>query len=177
MSILIRMAEDRDLEQVSSIENECFPKAEAASYQSLKERLAAFKTSFLVAEEDGVVIGFINGCITQKRKLIDELYESTHLHDEAAPNQMVFGLAVQPEEQKRGIASQLMKAYIAQAARYHKALITLTCKKRLIPFYEHFGYRCEGKSASVHGGVCWYDMTLFLEQEGMHDEQEKNGLL
>ena len=100
MRILIRTAEGRDLEQVSSIENECFPKAEAASYQSLKERLAAFKTSFLVAEEDGAVIGFINGCITQKRKLIDELYESTHLHDEAAPNQMVFGLAVQPEEQR-----------------------------------------------------------------------------
>ena len=36
----------------------------------------------------------------------------------------------------------------------------LTCKEGLIPFYEAFGYRNLGVSASVHGGAMWYDMVL-----------------
>ena len=36
----------------------------------------------------------------------------------------------------------------------------LTCKAALIPYYERFGYRNKGISASVHGGAVWYDMVL-----------------
>ena len=43
--------------------------------------------------------------------------------------------------------------------RGRKGLI-LTCKEGLIPFYEAFGYRNLGVSASVHGGAMWYDMVL-----------------
>ena len=40
-----------------------------------------------------------------------------------------------------------------------KGLI-LTCKEGLIGFYEQFGYKNMGISASVHGGAVWYDMIL-----------------
>lgn len=36
----------------------------------------------------------------------------------------------------------------------------LTCKERLIPYYERFGFRNEGLSASTHGGETWYQMRL-----------------
>lgn len=165
MEIVIRPAEAKDLEKIVYIESCCFPAAEAATYNSLKERLAAFKQSFLVAEKDNELLGFINGCITEQQKITDELFESTKLHDEAAPCQMIFGLAVHPDAQHRGIASLLMEAFIVQARKGKRERITLTCKEQMLSFYEKFGYQDEGKSASVHGGACWYDMTLFLENE------------
>lgn len=163
MKMVIRLAKESDLDRIIEIEGNCFPLAEAATASSLSARLKAFEYSFLVAEKAGKIVGFVNGCVTQKRKLMDELYESTKLHDDAAPNQMIFGLAVSPEEQHQGIASLLMKDFIVRAKNRRKKLITLTCKERLIPFYEQFGYKNEGKSTSMHGGVCWYDMTLFLD--------------
>ena len=36
----------------------------------------------------------------------------------------------------------------------------MTCKDRLIGFYERQGYRLLGLSRSVHGGAVWYDMIL-----------------
>ena len=44
-------------------------------------------------------------------------------------------------------------------AKGRKGLI-LTCKDRLIHYYEKFGYKNMGVSASVHGGAVWYDMLL-----------------
>ena len=146
MPITIRPAGTADLDAVAAIEEACFPAAEAAT-----------------REKEGIPVGFINGCVTAQRILTDDLYESTVHHDDAAANMMVFGLDVIPKEQHHGIAAQLMQTYIALAKERHKALITLTCKKRLISFYEQFGYVCEGKSTSIHGGAVWYNMTMYLK--------------
>lgn len=162
MNLHIRQATPADFAAVTTIEARCFPPAEGASQEVLRERLQAFTTSFFVAENQGHVVGFINGCITNQDKLTDDLYESTHKHDLAGSNMMVFGLDVLPEQQHQGIAQQLMTAYIAAGHRLGKKAIILTCKKHLIPFYEQFGYVCHGQSASTHGGVVWYDMVLRL---------------
>ena len=162
MEIAIRAATPADLDCVTAIEAACFPVAEAATRHSLQQRLDAFRYSFLVAEKEGKVIGFINGCVTAKDELTDDLYESTALHDDAAPNVMVFGLDVLPEEQHHGVAAALMKAYIDAAKTRDKKKIILTCKERLIHFYEQFGYECRGRSGSTHGGAVWYDMVLPL---------------
>ena len=55
-----------------------------------------------------------------------------------------------------------MEEYIARARAAGKRRIVLTCKEGLIPYYEKFGYQNRGVSASVHGGVVWYDMELIL---------------
>ncbi|MFA6849747.1 MAG: GNAT family N-acetyltransferase [Selenomonadaceae bacterium] len=162
MDITIRPAVSNDLERIVYIENSCFPEKEAADYESLQERLAAFKKSFLVAEKEHKVIGFINGCVAKQKKITDELYHSTTLHDDTAPCQMVFSLAVHPSVQHQGIASLLMEKFIEQTKKRNKDSMALTCKKQLIPFYEQFGYLCEGKSSSLHGDACWYDMTMVL---------------
>lgn len=81
MNIAIRQGTLQDLDAVTMIESICFPPAEGATRDSLRDRLAAFTTSFLVAELDGQLIGFINGCITNQDTLTDDLYESTAKHD------------------------------------------------------------------------------------------------
>lgn len=162
MTIAIRPAQLSDLDAVALIESRCFPPAEGATKEALRERLQAFTTSFFVAVAGNTVIGFINGCITDQKTLTDDLYESTRKHDPAGANMMVFGLDVLPARQHQGIAQQLMKTYIAAGRKLGKKAIILTCKKRLIPFYEQFGYVCHGQSASTHGGVVWYDMVLRL---------------
>lgn len=163
MSITIRPATIDDLENVNRIESECFPEAEAATYDSLKRRLRDFKTSYLVAEKNGRIVGHVNGCVTKETHLIDELYSSNDLHDEAAPNQMIFGLATDPKEQHQGIASKLMKAYIDVAKEHNRESIILTCKDHLIPFYCSFGFKDKGISNSTHGGVQWHEMVLTLK--------------
>ena len=51
MEINIRAARMADLNRVVYIEQQCFPKAEAATYERLSERIRFFVDSFLVAEK------------------------------------------------------------------------------------------------------------------------------
>ena len=77
--------------------------------------------------------------------------------------QSIFGLDVIPEYQHHGLASRLMRHMIEETKKRGKQGLILTCKDRLIGFYETFGYRNLGVSESVHGGAVWYDMILELE--------------
>ena len=57
MDIIIRQALLKDLDTISKVEAICFPKAEAATRESLKQRLNTFSESFFVAEKDKKIIG------------------------------------------------------------------------------------------------------------------------
>ena len=75
---------------------------------------------------------------------------------------MLFGVGTLPSRQHQGFAGRLMKQVIRDAKAQGRRGIVLTCKEKLIPFYEQFGFVKEGKSESVHGGVVWYQMRLKL---------------
>jgi len=158
--IIIRPAIADDVVKIAYIEEKCFPPAEAASLKSFLERFMAFPECFFVAELDGKVVGHINGCITDSPKLPDELYHNTSLHRPNGAWQTVFGIAVLPEYQHRGIARALMGHFINTAKKQKKAGLILTCKDEKIGFYESFGYVNEGVSESSHGGAKWNDMVL-----------------
>lgn len=158
----IRQATLEDLEAVTYVEAQAFPPKEAASKESFKGRLGVFTESFLVGELNGEIVALIDGCISEERFITDKLYESNAWHSIAAPNMMVFGIAVLPKHQKKGFGTQMMEAFIALGKAHKKVLITLSCKKHMIPFYEQFGYQLDGLSESNHGGATWYDMTLYL---------------
>ncbi|MCI6886583.1 MAG: GNAT family N-acetyltransferase [Lachnospiraceae bacterium] len=162
MDIRIRQVTPEDLDAVTHVEAVCFPEAEAATRESLEQRIAAFPESFFVAEKDGEIIGFINGCVTDERTIRDEMFEDAGLHNPNGAYQSIFGLDVLPEYQHHGLASRLMRHLIADAREKGRKGLILTCKDRLIGFYETFGYRSLGISASVHGGAVWYDMILEL---------------
>lgn len=158
----IRTIRPQDIPQAAAVEAACFPTAEAAGPAAIAARAAAFPGHFWVAEEGGEVIGFVNGFVTDSPVIRDEMYEDASLHNPAGRYQAVFGLDVLPTWQGRGIARQLLSTLIDAARRQGRAGVILTCKKRMIPFYEKFGFECQGLSGSVHGGAAWYDMLLPL---------------
>ncbi len=158
----IRQAEPGDIEMIIKIETTCFPVAEAADEAAFRSRYAVFPENFFVAEENGMVVGFINGCTTDKPELPDILYEDAGLHNANGAYQTVFGLDVLPEYRRRGVAEALLNHLIQVSKERKKKGMVLTCKEHLIHYYEKFGFVCRGKSASVHGGAVWNDMVLIF---------------
>lgn len=156
----IRQVTIDDLDLVAKVEKICFPNSEAASKESLEQRINVFASSFFVAEIDGEIIGFINGCITNETTIFDELYKDSSLHIPDGYYQTIFGLDVMPEYQNQGIAAKLMNYMIKTSKESGRKGVILTCKKKLIHYYEKFGYVNKGLSKSVHGGAEWYDMIL-----------------
>ena len=161
MDYTIRNVKIEDLDQVTEVEALCFPAAEAAVEASFRQRIETFPDSFFVAEDEtGRIIGFINGCVTDERTIRDEMFEDSGLHHTEGLYQSVFGLDVIPEFRRQGVAADLMNRLMQEAKARGKKGMILTCKDRLIHYYEKFGYRNLGLSASVHGGAVWYDMLL-----------------
>ena len=149
-----------DLDVLVSIENECFPPAEAATKESFADRLKIYPNHFWVLKLDSKIIGFINGMVTNDLTISDEMFEHAGLHCETGDWQAVFGLDVLPEYRRNGYAARLMEQLIADAKHQNRKGCILTCKEYLINYYEKFGYRNYGVSSSVHGGEVWYDMRL-----------------
>lgn len=160
MTDKIRQVTMEDLEPVTQVESVCFPAAEAAGRETFRARINSFPDSFFVAEIDGEIVGFINGAVTENRTIEDQMFEDASLHDPSGSYQSIFGLDVVPKWQHKGIAGELMNYLIEDARRRGRKGLILTCKDKLIGFYEKFGYRNLGISKSVHGGALWYDMIL-----------------
>ncbi|MCP2028451.1 ribosomal protein S18 acetylase RimI-like enzyme [Flavobacterium sp. HSC-32F16] len=149
-----------DLAAINEIENACFPPNEAAGLHRISNRLDVFPQHFWLLEDHGQILGFINGMVTSNKRLIDEMFNNTGLHNENEKWQAVFGLAVSPEYQKKGYAGKLIHHLIAKSKEQNRAGITLTCKDYLISYYQKFGFEDLGISASVHGGEVWHDMLI-----------------
>lgn len=161
MDYHIRTVTMKDLQAVTAVEAECFPAAEAAGAEAFQARIAAFPECFFVAEEEnGRLIGMINGAVTDRKTICDEMFEDAGLHRPDGAYQSIFGLDVIPERRCQGVAAALMEHMIQSAREAGRKGVILTCKDRLIPYYEKFGYRSMGLSDSVHGGAVWYDMIL-----------------
>lgn len=160
--VTIRRVQPEDVERIAEIEALCFPEAEAAGLEAFSERIAAFSDCFLVAQTDSMIVGFINGCVTNSAFIYDELFHNTSHHIPDGKNLTVFGLDVIPEYRNQGIAAHLMNHFIQIAKETGRYSVILTCKKHLVHYYESFGYVNNGVSASTHGGSQWFDMTLML---------------
>ncbi|WP_276621916.1 GNAT family N-acetyltransferase [Sharpea azabuensis] len=158
--IKIEQAKAEDLKDIANIEAICFPQTEACGYEEFVKRYEVFRENFLVARKDDQIVGFINGNETSQRYLPDCFYSDASLHDPKGIYMTVFGIDVLPTNQHQGIASMLMHAYIDLARKKGKEGIILTCKDRLLPFYESFGYKKLQDSLSSHGGAKWNDMFL-----------------
>ncbi|ETI90372.1 GNAT family N-acetyltransferase [Clostridium butyricum] len=158
----IRLATKEDLNEIIKIESICFPEAEAAKESDFQKRFDAFKENFIIAEDNGKIIGFINGCTTDLPKLPDELYHNVQLHKKHGDYQTIFGLNVLPDYRRNGVAAQLMNYFIELSKERGKKGMVLTCKNHLIHYYEKFGFKHQGVSASEHGGAVWNDMVLIF---------------
>ena len=160
MDIKIRKVSAEDLNAVAEVEVRCFPESEAATKASFEKRIKVFPESFFVAEIEGKIIGFVNGCVINETAIYDELFHDATLHVPNGDYQTIFGLDVIPEYRSQGIAAQLMNHMIEVSKLKGRKGVVLTCKEKLIYYYSKFGFENKGVSKSEHGGSEWYDMIL-----------------
>ena len=156
----IRYGRMEDLTELAQIERACFPAAEAATEAELAARLRVYPDHFWVMEEGDRIVSFVNGMVTSEPTIRDELFANAALHDPNGAWQAIFGVNTLPEYRRRGFAGELLRAAERDARTAGRRGCILTCKDRLIHYYEALGYRPLGVSASVHGGAVWYDMRL-----------------
>ena len=157
----IRTAAMADLAAVTAVEAACFPPAEAATEQDFAQRLAVYPNHFwLLEDESGRLISFVNGLVTNEPSLRDEMYSDASFHDEGGDWQMIFGVATHPEYQRRGLAAQVLQRAIADCKAEGRTGLILTCKEKKLHYYAKFGFVSEGVSVSEHGGALWYQMRL-----------------
>ena len=157
----IRTATPTDLAAVTAVVAACFPAAEAATEADFAARLAAYSSHFwLLEEDDGTLVSFVDGMVSDEPTLRDEMYENAALHNEDGAWQMIFGVNTLPRYRRRGCAGMLLRRAIDDARAQGRRGCVLTCKEHLISYYETFGFVNEGVSQSTHGGAVWYDMRL-----------------
>ena len=154
----IRTATLKDLDAVSAVEAACFPAAEAATPAEFAERLRYYGSHFWLMFDREKLIGFVDGMVTDRADLTDDLYAQASLHDENGAWQMIFGVNTLPEYRRQGVAASLLERAIADAKAQGRKGLVLTCKDRLVHYYAKFGFISEGVSESTHGGVVWYQM-------------------
>ena len=157
----IRTATMADLAAVTAVEAACFPAAEAATEKDFAARLAVYPNHFWLLEaDDGAIVSFVDGLVTDEPLLRDEMYSDASFHNEQGAWQMIFGVNTLPDYRKQGMAGRVIRRVIEDAWAQGRKGCVLTCKDKLIHYYETFGFVSEGVSESVHGGVVWYDMRL-----------------
>ena len=157
---MIRKGTIEDAEILSKVEATCFPPNEAATSKEIQERLNVYANHFLLLFEEERLISFLDGFCTNQRDLTDEMYSDASMHDEDGDWQMIFGLNTLPGYQRKVYSAKIMNAMIHMARQEKRKGLVLTCKDRLVPYYSKFGFKNEGVSSSVHGGVVWYQMRL-----------------
>lgn len=156
----IRTATIKDLEAVTAVEAECFPKAEAATKEELEERLKYYADHFWLMFDNDKLIAFVDGFVTNEKDLTDEMYAKADMHNENGAWQMIFGVNTIPSYRKHGYAGELIKRAIEDAKKQGRKGLVLTCKDHLVHYYAKFGFVNEGVSESTHGNVKWNQMRL-----------------
>ena len=132
----IRTAVMEDLAAVTAVEAACFPAAEAATERDFAQRLAVYPNHFWLLEEDnGTLVSFINGMVTDEPILRDEMYENAALHREDGAWQMIFGVDTHPDFRRQGCAGRLLRHAIAEARRSEERRVGKECRSRWSPYH------------------------------------------
>ena len=110
------------LDEVATIENDCF--SHPWSRRSLESELQNETSRFLVAVEDGRVIGYIG-----MSAVIDEGY--------------LFNVAVDRQYRKKGVGSALVRELVTFCQKRNYAFLTLEVRESNAPaisLYSRFGF-------------------------------------
>lgn len=173
----IRYATMSDLDDIVSVESECFPVLEAATKEEFEQRIKYFGNHFWLMFDEGKLIAFVDGFVTDEANLTDEMYENASMYNENGTWQMIFGVNTLPEYRRCGYAKELIKKAILDAREQNRKGLVLTCKESLVPYYSKFGFVDEGiTDKSTHGNVLWHQMRLDfkLRNNGVNPSDNKN---
>ena len=173
----IRYATMADLDDITSVESECFPVLEAATKEEFEQRIKYYGNHFWLMFDEGKLIAFVDGFVTDEADLTDDMYENASMHNENGAWQMIFGVNTLPEYRRCGCAKELIKKAILDARKQNRKGLVLTCKESLVPYYSKFGFIDEGiTDKSTHGNVLWHQMRLDfkLRNNGVNLSDNKN---
>lgn len=157
---LIREVQKQDLDDCVALEARSYPPGVGATRDRIGARIDKFPKGFLVAEENGEIVGMINGALTNQEDITDEDLKTMVKHIPAGMNAVIFSVVVDESHRRQGIASSLLDEFILRMKNLKRKKILLFCEKELLPLYEKSGFKYFGPSASTHGGIQWHDMEL-----------------
>ncbi|OLF52959.1 GNAT family N-acetyltransferase [Pseudomonas chlororaphis] len=151
-----------DAARCYQIESTAYEGDEAATQAKIATRIAQYPQGFLLLEEAGEIVGFINSGCAFEVVMSDEAFKELVGHAPEAPNVVIMSVVVDPAHQGKGYSRRLMDEFVARMRAQGKATIHLMCKERHVPLYERMGYRYVRPSPSDHGGMAWHEMVMEL---------------
>jgi GNAT superfamily N-acetyltransferase len=157
-SMQVILAEERHLPTIVALELSSYPEDEAATPEKIEFRLKNANPYFMVCEEEGAVVGFVNGTLTKDSTLT---HHSMSHHDPDGSLLCIHSVVVDQSHRRKGVGSFILEAYV----RHIKGLpnvqaIELLCKEDLRGFYEKGGFSFLGPSSVQHGSEQWFSMRL-----------------
>lgn len=163
MKIVYRQVKPEDLDTIVELEAQAFEMSKEMTRRDMIGRIENYPDTFLVAEDEetGKVVGHIFGPAFAKRYIRDEIYFKNHPNRKDDKYQMILSLAVVPEYRHHGIAGQLLIKLADVAKSQGRDALSLTCKDKLISFYEDNGYQNEGQAQDLPGDIM-YNMVKEL---------------
>ena len=102
-------------------------------------RIEQIQETFIVAEKNDEVIGYINGPVIKERYISDDLFKNVSTNNSEGGYISVLGLVVAPNYQGQGIAGRLLNYFENLAKNQHRHGVTLTCRESLIFFMKNMG--------------------------------------
>ncbi|MBI6634942.1 GNAT family N-acetyltransferase [Pseudomonas paralactis] len=167
-ALTLRNALPTDAQRCFDIETSAYEGDEAATLEKIATRIAQYPQGFLILEEDGEVVGFINSGCAHNVVMSDEAFKELVGHDAEAPNGVIMSVVVDPAHQGKGYAKHLMTAFVQRMGTLGKQTIHLMCKQQHVPLYTRMGYTYVRPSPSDHGGMAWHEMVMCLEGASSH---------
>ncbi|WP_054918593.1 GNAT family N-acetyltransferase [Pseudomonas sp. NBRC 111138] len=162
-TLTLRNALPTDAARCFHIETTAYEGDEAATLEKIATRIAQYPEGFLILEEDGAVVGFINSGCAHEVVMSDEAFKELVGHDAEAPNVVIMSVVVDPAHHGKGYAKRLMTAFVQRMGTLGKQTIHLMCKQQHVPLYTRMGYTYVRPSPSDHGGMAWHEMVMALK--------------
>ena len=168
--MIIRQASLADLDAIHRIELENFSPKEAISREILAKHIETISTTFLVAEKNGKILGYLEGPIRPERHLHDVSFtmEIEDCHSIEGGFISLTSLSISKEAQGLGVGRALLEAMKEIAIADERHGINLTCHDYLTAYYERHDFVNEGQSKSTYAGEVWYDMVWENPQSNCH---------
>ncbi|MBD3680175.1 MAG: GNAT family N-acetyltransferase [Rhodobacteraceae bacterium] len=158
----IRNAQQSDALRCFEIETAAYEGDEAATFEKISKRIEVYPDGFLILEEQGEIVGFINCGCAYEVEMSDEEFKELVGHDPDAPNVVIMSVVVDPAHQGTGLSRELMTEFVDRMISMGKSAIYLMCKEHHVPLYQRLGYSYLQPSTSDHGGMTWHEMSKQL---------------
>ena len=139
----IRPAQESDLHAVSALERTVEDRRLAASYEVLRDRLLLHPDGFLVATDNGRIIGYLESIRWDGPQFerFDQIKDYEHMHRAEGRVLYLAFMAVDPAYRRRGAATQLLRAAEKMASTHNIQKLQLVALPHLLEFYRNRGFR------------------------------------